>query len=243
MDHLSQPRRRIVVRWLRAIKEQPMSNRSLGLDDRLYAYLLQHSLRENDLQRRLREVTADHEWSRMQIAPEQGQLMGLLAELLGARRAIEIGTYTGSSALCLAQAMGPAGQLVCCDLSAEWTAIGRPFWEEAGVEDRIDLRLGPALETLDELLAEGHAGAFDLAFIDADKENYPRYYERCLDLVRPGGLILFDNMLWYGRVADPQDDDPDTVAIRRMNARLHRDERVSISLVPIGDGLTLARKR
>jgi predicted O-methyltransferase YrrM len=220
-----------------------MSNRSLGLDDRLHDYLLAHSLRESDVKRRLRDITADHEWARMQISPEQGQLMALLVEIAGVRRALEIGTFTGYSALCLAEAMGPQGRLICCDLSEEWTSIGRPFWEEAGVASRIDLRIGPALATLDQLLARGMGESFDLAFIDADKEAYPAYYERCLDLVRPGGIILFDNMLWYGRVADPSDDEADTVAIRAMNDRLHRDERISLSLVPIGDGLTIARKR
>jgi predicted O-methyltransferase YrrM len=169
--------------------------------------------------------------------------MALLVEIAGVRRALEIGTFTGYSALCLAEAMGPQGRLICCDLSEEWTSIGRPFWEEAGVASRIDLRIGPALATLDQLLARGMGESFDLAFIDADKEAYPAYYERCLDLVRPGGIILFDNMLWYGRVADPSDDEADTVAIRAMNDRLHRDERISLSLVPIGDGLTIARKR
>jgi predicted O-methyltransferase YrrM len=220
-----------------------MSNRSLGLDDRLHHYLLAHSLRESGVKRRLREVTANHEWARMQISPEQGQLMALLVEIAGVRRALEIGTFTGYSALCLAEAMGPEGRLICCDLSEEWTSIGRPFWEEAGVASRIDLRIGPALDTLDQLLARGMGESFDLAFIDADKAAYPAYYERCLDLVRSGGIILLDNMLWYGRVADASDDDADTVAIRAMNDRLHRDERISLSLVPIGDGLTVARKR
>ena len=220
-----------------------MSNRSLGLDDRLHSYLMEHSLRESAVKRRLREVTAAHEWARMQISPEQGQLMALLAELIGAQKALEVGTFTGYSALCLAEALGPQGRLVCCDLSEEWTSIAKPFWEEAGVAGRIDLRIGPAIDTLDSLLAHGMGGDFDLAFIDADKENYPAYYERCFDLVREGGLILFDNTLWYGRVADPDDDDVDTVAIRAMNERLLQDERISLSLVPIGDGLTIARKR
>jgi predicted O-methyltransferase YrrM len=179
----------------------------------------------------------------MQIAPEQGQLMALLAELCGARRAIEIGTYTGYSALCLAQALGPEGRLICCDLSAEWTAVGVPFWERAGVRERIELRIGPALQTLDALLGEGQAGRFDLAFIDADKQGYREYYERCLELLRHGGLVLLDNTLWDGAVADPAQQDAETRALRELNAFLHRDQRVSLSLVPIGDGLTLARKR
>jgi len=220
-----------------------MSNRTLSLDDRVYAYLLEHSLRETPLMRELRDITAGHELARMQIAPEQGQLMALLVELIGARSAIEIGTFTGYSALCLAQALPPDGRLICCDLSAEWTAIGIPFWERAGVRERIDLRIGPALETLDGLLGDGEEGRFDLAFIDADKTNYLAYYERCVALLRPGGLVMLDNTLWGGAVADPTDQDADTLALRELNDRLHDDARVSISLVPIGDGLTLARKR
>jgi predicted O-methyltransferase YrrM len=169
--------------------------------------------------------------------------MALLVELLGAERIIEIGTFTGYSALCMAQALPPDGELVCCDLSLEWTDIAQSFWREAEVDDRITLHLAPALETLDQLLKGRAAGSFDMAFIDADKPNYLNYYERCLQLVRAGGLLLFDNTLWGGAVADPRDREPDTLAIRELNDALHRDERVSISLVPIGDGLTLARKR
>ena len=220
-----------------------MSNRTLKIDDEIYRYLVEHSVRENPVRRELRELTLGHEMARMQIAPEQGQFMALLVELLGARRIIEIGTFTGYSALCMAEAMPSDGTLVCCDLSAEWTAIGEPFWARAGVRERIDLRIAPALTTLDELVRRGEAGSFDMAFIDADKPNYRNYYERCLILLRPGGLAMFDNTLWDGAVADPTDDDEDTVALRELNDALHRDERVSISLVPIGDGLTLARKR
>lgn len=220
-----------------------MSNRTINLTDTVYDYLLAHSLREDDVALALRERTAGHEWARMQIAPEQGQFMALLAELIDARQGVEIGTFTGYSALCLARALGEGGRLVCCDVSEEWTAIGVPFWELAGVRDRIDLRIAPALDTLDALLTEGGAGQYDLAFIDADKTNYIGYYERCLQLVRPGGLILFDNTLWGGSVADPADQDADTVAIRKLNDLLHQDARISLSLVPIGDGLTLARKR
>ena len=220
-----------------------MTNRTIGLDDRLHAYLLAHSLRETPLQRELRELTAGLEMRRMQIAPEQGQFMALLVELIGARRILEVGTFTGYSALCMAQAMRADGQLVCCDVSEEWTKIARRFWARAGVDQHIDLRLAPALDTLDGLLAAGAADTFDMAFVDADKANYPLYLERCLALVRTGGLILFDNTLWSGAVADPQDMEADTVAIRRLNDRLHHDQRVTISLVPIGDGLTLARKR
>jgi predicted O-methyltransferase YrrM len=220
-----------------------MSNATLPLDENLYRYLLDHSLRETPLMRKLREVTAQDELSRMQIAPEQGQFIALLVELLGAERIIEVGTFTGYSALCMAQALPPGGELVCCDLSREWTDIAQSFWQEAGVDDRISLHLAPALDTLDRLLEKGAAESFDMAFIDADKPNYLNYYERCLQLLRTGGLLLFDNTLWSGAVADPRDREPDTLAIRELNDALHQDERVSISLVPIGDGLTLARKR
>ncbi|MBK1701937.1 O-methyltransferase [Thiococcus pfennigii] len=220
-----------------------MSNRTTPVDDRLHDYLVAHSVRESDVQRRLREATAALERRHMQIAPEQGQFMALLVELTGARRIIEIGTFTGYSALCMAEAMPSDGRLICCDVSDEWTRIARRFWRESGVVGRIDLRLAPALETLDALLAEGEGGRFDMAFIDADKGNYACYFERCLALVRPGGLILIDNTLWHGAVADPQAQDGDTQTIRALNDSLLRDERVTISLVPIGDGLTLARKR
>jgi predicted O-methyltransferase YrrM len=220
-----------------------MSNRTITLTDSLYRYLLDHSLREDDVARELRARTAGHEWARMQIAPEQGQFMQLLTGLMGARRVIEIGTFTGYSALCLARALPDDGELICCDISAEWTAIGVPYWERAGVRERINLRIAPALETLDALLAEGRTGEFDLAFIDADKTNYSSYYEYCLQLLRPGGLVMFDNTLWGGAVADPANQEPDTLALRALNASLLDDQRVSLSLVPIGDGLTLARKR
>lgn len=220
-----------------------MSNRTISLDDRLYEYLLAHSLREDECLRQLREMTQGHAWARMQIAPEQGQFMALLVELMGATRIIEVGTFTGYSALCMARAMPGDGQLICCDVSEEWTSLGRSYWEQAGVAGRIDLRIAPAIETLDQLLADGLAATFDMAFIDADKANYENYYTRCLTLLRPGGLLMFDNVLWGGGVADPAVDDPDTRAIRALNDRLHHDEAVSLSMVPIGDGLTLARKR
>lgn len=220
-----------------------MSNRTISLDDHLYGYLLDHSLRESEPLRRLREQTLGHPWARMQIAPEQGQFMALLVELMDARRIIEVGTFTGYSALCMAQSMAADGQLICCDINSEWTDIGRPYWEAAGVAGRIDLRIAPALETLDGLLAEGQADCFDMAFIDADKVNYGNYYERCLALLRSGGLLMFDNVLWGGSVADDSDNEPDTQAIRALNDRLHHDPAISLSMVPIGDGLTLARKR
>lgn len=219
-----------------------MSNRTLVIDDRIYAYLLSVSVRESPLLKRLRAETAEDPLAGMQIAPEQGQFMALLVEILGVRRAIEIGTFTGYSTLCIAMSMPANGHLVCCDNSEEWTAIARRYFAEAGVADRIEIKLAQALATLDELLAQGEAGRFDFAFIDADKENYEQYYERCLKLMRPGGLIAVDNTLWNGSVADPANAEPDTVAIRRFNARLYNDDRVSLSLVPIGDGLTLARK-
>jgi len=220
-----------------------MSTRTITLTDELYEYLQSVSLREPELLARLREETARLERANMQIAPEQGQFMALLVEVLGARRALEIGTFTGYSALVIALALPPDGLLVACDVSEEWTAIGRRYWEEAGVADKIDLRLGPALATLDELLAADGEGSFDFAFIDADKAGYDDYYERSLRLLRPGGLIAIDNVLWNGNVYDVSIVDPDTVAIRTLNEKLRTDERVSLSLVPIGEGLTLARKR
>jgi predicted O-methyltransferase YrrM len=220
-----------------------MSNRTIGLSDELYGYLLDASLREPDLLRRLREDTARlTEWSGMQIAPEQGQFMGLLVQLLGARRTLEVGTFTGYSSLAVMLAMPLDGRMVCCDVSEEFTRIARRYWAEAGVADRIDLQLRPAIETLDELIAAGHASNFDFAFIDADKENYDGYYERALVLLRPGGLVAIDNVLWGGAVADPSNRTDSTEAIRRLNRKLAKDRRVTISMVPIGDGLTLARK-
>lgn len=220
-----------------------MANRTIALSDGLYDYLLDVSLREPDVLRRLREETAKIPAAAMQIAPEQGQFMALLVELMGARKAIEVGTFTGYSSLSVALALPPGGRLVTCDVNAEWTNVARRYWAEAGVADRIDLRLGPALETLDALIAEGEAGTFDFAFIDADKTEYDAYYERILTLLRPGGLVSVDNVLWSGRVIDTAKQDSDTRAIRAFNEKIHADPRVSLSLVPIGDGLTLARKR
>ena len=220
-----------------------MSRRTIELTERLHAYLLDTSLRETDVARRLREETAGLEKANMQISPEQGQLMALLVELMGARRVLEIGTFTGYSTLAMAAALPEDGWIVACDVSEEWTGVGERYWTEAGVRDRIDLRIAPALETLDALVQDGAAGTFDFAFIDADKGNIRSYYERCLDLVRQGGLIAVDNTLWSGRVADDSDHDDDTRTLRELNTHIHRDRRVSISLVPIGDGLTLAMKR
>ena len=220
-----------------------MASRTLLLTDPLYDYLLKVSLRESPLLVRLREETEALPLAVMQISPEQGQFMALLVELIGARRTLEVGTFTGYSALCIARALPSDGQVVACDVSAEYTDIARRYWAEAGIADKIDLRLAPALDTLDALLDDGQAGTFDFAFIDADKKNYDGYYERCLALVRTGGLIAVDNVLWDGAVVDPAKQDADTKAIRTLNLQLHQDERVSLSLVPIGDGLALARKR
>ena len=219
-----------------------MSNKTFTLSASLYKYLLDNSLREPALLRRLREETARQPQSAMQIAPEQGQFMQLLVRLLAPRRAIEIGTFTGYSSLCVALAMPPEGRLIACDVSEESAAVARRYWKAAGVEERISLRLGPALATLDTLIKEGRAGTFDFVFIDADKENYRNYYERSLTLLRAGGLIAVDNTLWNGAVADRRKKDADTEAIRRFNRHLHADGRIFLSLVPIGDGLTLAIK-
>ena len=220
-----------------------MTNRSISLTDSLYEYLLSVSLREPELLSRLREETAVLPNARMQIAPEQGQFMALLVRLMGARRCLEVGVFTGYSSLAVALALPEGGRVVACDVSEEWTAVARRYWAAAGVSHKIELRLAPALETLAGLLADGEAGTFDFAFLDADKENYPRYFEMLRELVRPGGLIVADNTLWSGRVADPANEEASTVALRRFNELLHRDEQVDLSLVPIGDGLTLARKR
>jgi len=220
-----------------------MSTRTLSLDDDLYQYLVNHSVRDTPVQRDLRLFNRSHPRSNMQTSPEQGQFMSLLVKLTGARKIVEIGTFTGYSALCMAQALPRDGQLICCDINEEWTGIAQSYWEKAGVRERIDLRIAPALETLESLMATGHRRQFDMAFIDADKTNYLKYYDACLQLLRPGGLIMFDNTLWNGAVADPAVQDPDTVALRELNRALLADQRVDISLVPIGDGLTLARKR
>jgi len=220
-----------------------MTRRTEPLSDDLYDYLLEVSLREPELLRRLREETGALEEARMQIGPEQGQFMALLVRMLGARRTLEIGAFTGYSALIVALALPEGGRVITCDVSEEWTRIARRYWAEAGVADRIDLRLGPALATLDALIAEGAAGTFDFAFVDADKVNVRLYYEKALTLVRPGGLVAIDNVLWSGRVIDPAVTDADTAALRALNAALKDDVRVDLSLLPVGDGLTLALKR
>jgi len=220
-----------------------MANASIGLSQELHAYLVKVGVREPDVLRKLRDRTAAIPQHGMQIAPEQGAFMALLVKLMGARNCLEVGTFTGYSSTAVALALPADGRLVCCDVSREWTDIARETWTEAGVADRVELRLGAAIETLDQVLAEDGAGRFDFAFIDADKPNYDGYVERALRLVRAGGLIAIDNVLWSGRVADSSVDDESTVAIRLLNEKLATDSRVEIAMVPIGDGLTLMRVR
>ena len=219
-----------------------MSSKPTPLTDALYDYLLAQSLREPQLLRALRERTASMPHGGMQISPDQGQFMALLVRLMGARRTLEVGVFTGYSSLSVALALPDDGRIVACDVSAEWTAIAREYWKKAGVEGKIDLRLAPALATLDELIAQGAAGQYDFAFIDADKGGYRGYYERCLKLIRRGGLIAVDNTLWNGWVADSANQEKDTQAIRAFNEHLHADRRIALSLIAIGDGLTLALK-
>ncbi len=220
-----------------------MSRQSLNLTDQLYRYLLSVSLREAPVLQRLREETATHRWAEMQIAPEQGQFLALLVELIGAKSILEIGVFTGYSSLSMAIALPQDGRLIACDIDSETTQTANAYWSEAGVLDKVDLRLMPALETLENLLQGGEAATFDLVFIDADKENYLNYYEKCLLLVRSGGLIVIDNVLWSGKPADASEKDPTTSAIRAFNQFLHGDDRISLSMLPLADGLTLAIKR
>lgn len=220
-----------------------MSVATIAMTEALYGYLLKTTLREPELLRRLRQETARLPSGGMQISPEQGQLMALLVELMGARRCLEVGVFTGYSSTVVALALPADGKLVACDVSEEWTSVARRYWREAGVESKVELQLRPALLTLDELLARGDGGSFDFAFIDADKTAYDAYYERCLALLRPGGLVAIDNTLWSGAVADESDQSEATRAIRALNQKLGADSRVSACLVPIGDGLYLARKR
>jgi predicted O-methyltransferase YrrM len=219
-----------------------MSKQTIGLEGQLYEYLLSVSLRETELLTQLRQETATHPMSQMQISPEQGQFMALLVKLMGAKKCLEVGVFTGYSSLAVALALPDNGQLIACDVSEEYTNIAQKYWQKAGVNDKIKLHIAPALETLDRLISEGETNSFDFAFIDADKSNYEHYYERCLQLVRNGGLIAIDNVLWSGRVADPTIQDNRTNKIRQFNEKLHQDERVFLSLIPIGDGLTLALK-
>lgn len=220
-----------------------MLKKTMGLDESLYNYFLSVSLREADILQQLREETAHLPNAIMQIAPEQGQFMALLIKLLGATKTLEVGVFTGYSSLCVALALPTDGKIIACDVSEEYTTMARRYWQAAGVADKIDLRIAPALDTLDQLLAEGQAETFDFAFIDADKGNYNQYYERALQLVRTGGLIAIDNVLWSGRVADSQNKESSTQKLRQLNEKLHKDQRITLSMVPIADGLTLACKR
>jgi len=219
-----------------------MSRRTLIADPALYDYVLAHSLREHPEQTALREATASHPHGMMQIAAEQGQFMALLVKLIAARRAIEIGVFTGYSALSVALALPDDGRLVACDISDENVKLGVPHWQRAGVADKIDLRIAPAADTLRSLLANGEAGRFDFVFIDADKTGYDTYYEHALALLRSGGLVVVDNTLWSGAVAKPSTS-ADTLALQSLNAKIHQDERVDMVLLPFSDGVTLARKR
>jgi predicted O-methyltransferase YrrM len=219
-----------------------MSKQTLGLEQSLYDYLLSVSLREPTILTQLRQETSQLPMSRMQISPEQGQFMALLVKLIGAKKTLEVGVFTGYSSLVVALALPADGKIVACDVSEEYTSVARRYWQQAGVADKIDLHIAPALETLDHLLTAGERETFDFAFIDADKGNYDNYYERCLELIRPGGLIAIDNVLWSGKVADTEIQDNQTNKIRALNRKLHEDSRITLSLVPIADGLTLAMK-
>ena len=220
-----------------------MSSRNINIPDELYDYILANSLRDRPELKALRDETALMPMAGMQISPDQGQFMALLVKATGARKVIEVGTFTGYSALVVAGALPTAGKLVACDVSAEYTSVGRSHWNKAGLALKIDLRLGSAVETLDAMIVAGESGQYDMAFIDADKENYGLYYESCLALLRPGGLILVDNVLWGGRVADPAEQDESTQAIRALTKKMHADERIDFSMLPVGDGLSLAVKR
>ena len=220
-----------------------MSRTTQGLPEILQDYIVNVGTRSTPVQNGLRDATSALPNAGMQICVEQGHFMALLVKLLGAKKCLEVGTFTGYSALMVAEALPDGGKLVACDVSDEFTSVGKPFWAQAGVSGKIDLRLGPGIETLDSLIANGESGSFDFAFIDADKNNYDHYYERAMVLVRPGGLIGIDNTIWYGKVADPDANDPDTAALKALNQKLHDDVRIDLAMLPIGDGLTLCRKR
>ena len=220
-----------------------MSNRTLAISESIYQYLCDHSLREDPILKELRDHTYDMEERAMQISPEQGQFMQMLVKLIGAKNTLEVGVFTGYSSLALALSLPADGRIVACDVNPQYTSIAEKFWLSAGVREKIDLRIGPAKDTLSELISAGLTGTFDFAFIDADKINYDHYFELCLELIRPGGLITIDNVLWGGAVSDDDINDADTNSIRALNDKLHQDKRIDLSLVPIGDGLTLAMKR
>jgi predicted O-methyltransferase YrrM len=223
--------------------EDQLMSRFFSFDERSYEYLRKTSVREPEVARRLREETQELPNAQMQIGADQGQFMQLLVQLLRAKKTLEVGVFTGYSALWVSMGLPDDGRIIACDISEEYTTVARRYWQEAGVHHKIDLRIGPALGSLDELLEAGQKGSFDFAFIDADKGNYENYYERSLQLLRAGGLIAIDNTIWSGRVADPNEKDADTVAIRKLNEKLYRDERVTLSMLTVGDGLTLALKR
>ncbi len=220
-----------------------MFKNTLGLPDPLHDYILDNSLKELPILAELRQETEHHKQARMQISPDQGQLIALLIRLMSARRVLEIGVFTGYSSLTMALALPTDGVLVACDISEEYTAIAKRYWRQAGVQSKIDLRIAPALETLDSLLESGQAETFDFAFVDADKANYANYYDRALKLLRPGGLMAIDNVLWSGRVADIQSTDKIVQTMRIFNQKVARDNRVQVSLLPLGDGITLALKK
>jgi predicted O-methyltransferase YrrM len=221
-----------------------MSNKSIGLSQELSDYLVANSVREPEILAKLRQQTSGLPLGHMQISPEQGQFMAMLVDIIGAKKCLEIGVFTGYSALVVALQLPADGKLIACDVSEEFTTIAREYWQLAGVSHKIDLRIAPALDTLDDLIANGESGTFDFVLIDADKSNYSNYYDRCYQLVRSGGLILVDNVLWYGRVVDPSmDTDNRTKAIKNINQKIYQDDRVDLSLIPIGDGLTIARKK
>ncbi len=220
-----------------------MSNQTITVTPQIYQYLLNVSLRESEIMTKLREETMQLEQSMMQISPEQGQFMQLMVKAIGAKRTIEVGVFTGYSALAVANALPDDGMVIACDVSEEWTSIGQKYWEQAGVSKKIDLRIAPAAKTMQGLIENGESGKFDFAFIDADKPAYDQYYEQCLILLRPGGLIMLDNTLWSGKVADPNVDDEDTQAIRQLNQKLHGDSRIDLCIIPMSDGITLVRKR
>jgi len=220
-----------------------MEQDSLGLGIDLLRYLRAVSVRESAVLAKLRAETAERDKTNLQIMPEQAAFMQMVARLMEVRTVLEVGTFTGYSTLALAEVMPETGRIITCDVSEEWTAVARRYWREAGVEAKISLEIGEAADTLNTLISGGHAGRFDLSFIDADKENYDTYYEQSLKLVRPGGLILIDNTLWYRQVIDPQANDPDTAALKALNQKLYEDERITLCMLPVGDGMTMARKR
>ena len=220
-----------------------MSTRTLNLTDHLYDYVLKHGVREHPVLKEVREWTNNNLPFNMQISPEHGQFMGLMTQLTGARKALEVGVFTGYSSLVVSMAMPEDGQLIACDISEEYTSAARKFWQKAGVADKIDLRIAPAAQTLQQLLDEGQKNAFDMAFIDADKTGYNTYYELTLKLLKPGGWLMIDNVLWSGEVANPESNDPDTLALDSLNKKIIQDERVEMSLLPVSDGVTLIMKR